>query len=75
MTLENMLKLFHDNWLEDGGWAVIGIDHYAENEEVYLGQNMSVFTWQQGLLKNGKRHGKMLVSVISTTGLQEERVV
>ena len=27
---ENMLKLFHDNWLEDGGWAVIGIDHYAE---------------------------------------------
>tara|TARA_B100000161_G_scaffold260317_1_gene227179 strand:+ start:160 stop:786 length:627 start_codon:yes stop_codon:yes gene_type:complete len=49
---ENMLKLFHDNWLEEGGWAVIGIDHYAENEDSlswpeYVGVNMATRTTEQ----------------------------
>ena len=49
---ENMLKLFHDNWLEDGGWAVIGIDHYAENEDSlswpdYVGVNMATRTTKE----------------------------
>tara|TARA_B100002051_G_scaffold108293_1_gene103288 strand:- start:3315 stop:3941 length:627 start_codon:yes stop_codon:yes gene_type:complete len=52
---ENMLKLFHDYWLNDSGWAVIGIDHYAENEDSlswpdYVGVHMSTRTteqWQQ----------------------------
>ena len=50
---ENMLKLFHDHWLEDGGWAVIGIDHYTENEDS-LSWRICRCSWQQGLLKNGK---------------------
>ena len=52
---ENMLKIFHDYWLTDYGWAVIGIDHYAENEDSlswpdYVGVHMSTRTtvqWQQ----------------------------
>ncbi len=49
---ENMLKLFHYNWLEEGGWAVIGIDHYAENEDSlswpeYVGVNMATRTTEQ----------------------------
>ena len=49
---ENMLKLFHDNWLEDGGWAVIGIDHYAENEDSlswpeYVGVHMATRTTKE----------------------------
>ena len=30
---EKMLKIFHDIWLKSGGMAVIGIDHYLENED------------------------------------------
>ena len=52
---ENMLKIFHDYWLTDNGWAVIGIDHYTENEDSlswpdYVGVHMSTRTtvqWQQ----------------------------
>ncbi len=49
---ENMLKLFHDNWLAAGGWAVIGIDHYAENEDSLswpedVGVHMSTRTIEQ----------------------------
>ena len=58
---ENMLKLFHDNWLTDSGWAVIGIDHYAENEDSlswpdYVGGHMSTRTteqWQQAWMDAG----------------------
>ena len=58
---ENMLKLFHDNWLTDSGWAVIGIDHYAENEDSlswpdYVGVHMSTRTteqWQQAWMDAG----------------------
>ena len=71
---EYMLKLFHDNWLEDGGWAVIGIDHYAENEDSlswpeYVGVHMATRT-----TKEWEKRGKMLVSSISITGLPEARV-
>tara|TARA_B100001250_G_scaffold414358_1_gene452200 strand:+ start:6899 stop:7519 length:621 start_codon:yes stop_codon:yes gene_type:complete len=49
---ENMLKEFYDNWLENGGWAVIGIDHYAENQDSlewpnHVGVNMATRTIQQ----------------------------
>ena len=58
---ENMLRLFHDNWLTDSGWAVIGIDHYAENEDSlswpdYVGVHMSTRTteqWQQAWMDAG----------------------
>ena len=30
---DEMLKLFFNDWLNEGGWAVIGIDHYLENED------------------------------------------
>ena len=58
---ENMLKLFDDNWLTDSGWAVIGIDHYAENEDSlswpdYVGVHMSTRTteqWQQAWMDAG----------------------
>ena len=49
---ESMLKSFHDDWLNDGGWAVIGIDHYAENEDSlswpdYVGVNMATRSTEQ----------------------------
>ena len=30
---KSMLQSIHDDWLSEGGWAVIGIDHYTEHEE------------------------------------------
>ena len=30
---KQMLQSIHDDWLSNNGWAVIGIDHYAEHEE------------------------------------------
>jgi hypothetical protein len=30
---KSMLQSIHDDWLEQNGWAVIGIDHYAEHED------------------------------------------
>ena len=49
---ESMLKTFYEKWLKAGGWAVIGIDHYAENEDSlswpeYVGVNMSTRTTEQ----------------------------
>ena len=49
---EQMLQLFHDNWLKEGGWAVIGIDHYMENEDSlswpeHVGVNMATRTINQ----------------------------
>ena len=51
---DEMLKLFFDDWLKDGGWAVIGIDHYLENEESlswpeHVGVNMTTKSIQQWL--------------------------
>ncbi len=58
---ENMLRLFHDDWLVDGGWAVIGIDHYAEHEDSlswpeHVGVNMatrSIQQWRDAWLNAG----------------------
>ena len=49
---ENMLKLFYRDWLQKEGWAVIGIDHYAENVESlswpeYVGVEMATRTIDQ----------------------------
>ena len=49
---ESMLKTFYEKWLKDGGWAIIGIDHYAENEDSlswpeYVGVNMATRTTEQ----------------------------
>ena len=30
---KKMLQSIHDEWLAEDGWAVIGIDHYAEHED------------------------------------------
>ena len=35
---KNMLQSIHDDWLEQNGWAVIGIDHYAEHEHIKANQ-------------------------------------
>ena len=50
----SMLKAFAENWLEEGGWAVIGIDHYQENTESLdwpeaVGVHMTTFSEQQWL--------------------------
>jgi len=49
---EKMLQVFYDDWLKDGGWAVIGIDHYMENEDSlswpeHVGVNMATRTINQ----------------------------
>ena len=49
---ESMLKIFYEKWLKAGGWAVVGIDHYAENEDSlswpeYVGVNMATRTTEQ----------------------------
>jgi len=49
---EKMLQLFYDDWLKEGGWAVIGIDHYMENEDSlswpeHVGVNMATRTINQ----------------------------
>ena len=49
---ENMLKLFYRDWLQKEGWAVIGIDHYAENVDSlswpeYVGVEMATRTIDQ----------------------------
>ncbi|MEC7256151.1 MAG: class I SAM-dependent methyltransferase, partial [Candidatus Thermoplasmatota archaeon] len=51
---DEMLKLFFNDWLNEGGWAVIGIDHYLENEESlswpeHVGVNMTTKSIQQWL--------------------------
>ena len=51
---QNMLKLFFDQWINSGGWAVIGIDHYLENEESltwpeHVGVNMTTLSIDQWL--------------------------
>ena len=28
-----MLATFRESWLQPGGWAVVGVDHYAEHED------------------------------------------
>ena len=49
---EKMLQVFNDDWLKEGGWAVIGIDHYMENEDSlswpeHVGVNMATRTINQ----------------------------
>ena len=49
---QQMLQSIHDDWLAEGGWAVIGIDHYAEHEESLgwpeaLDVHMSTFSEQE----------------------------
>jgi hypothetical protein len=52
-----MLTKIHDEWLEDGGWLVAGIDHYLEHEasldwpitlNVYM-TTMSIEEWENTL--------------------------
>ena len=49
---QQMLQSIHDDWLAENGWAVIGIDHYAEHEESLgwpeaLDVHMSTFSEQE----------------------------
>ena len=49
-----MLKLFFDKWISDGGWAVIGVDHYLEHEESlgwpeHVGVRMTTLSTEQWL--------------------------
>ena len=51
---QNMLKVFFEQWIHPGGWAVIGIDHYRENEESltwpeHVGVNMTTLSINQWL--------------------------
>ena len=51
---KKMLQSIHDEWLAEDGWAVIGIDHYAEHEESLswpeaLDVHMSTFLKRSGL--------------------------
>lgn len=47
-----MLRLFCDEWINYGGWAVIGIDHYLEHEESlgwpeHVGVKMTTLSTEQ----------------------------
>ena len=47
-----MLRLFCDEWINHGGWAVIGIDHYLEHEESlgwpeHVGVKMTTLSTEQ----------------------------
>ena len=49
-----MLKLFFQEWINVGGWAVIGIDHYLEHEESlgwpeHVGVRMTTLSIEQWL--------------------------
>ena len=51
---QNMLKLFFEQWINPCGWAVIGIDHYLENQESltwpeHVGVNMTTLSINQWL--------------------------
>lgn len=51
---QNMLKVFFEQWIQPQGWAVIGIDHYLENEESltwpeHVGVNMTTLSINQWL--------------------------
>ena len=51
---KEMLKLFFREWINDGGWAVIGIDHYLEHEESlgwpeHVGVRMTTLSTEQWL--------------------------
>ena len=47
-----MLRLFYNEWINHGGWAVIGIDHYLEHEESlgwpeHVGVKMTTLSTEQ----------------------------
>jgi SAM-dependent methyltransferase len=49
-----MLATFRNTWLEPGGWAVVGVDHYAEHEDSLdwpekVGVHMTTMTEAQWL--------------------------
>lgn len=51
---KTMLKNFYQDWINAEGWAVIGIDHYQENEESLswpkqVGVKMATLSTQQWL--------------------------
>jgi len=60
------LRTLREAWLNDGGWAVIGVDHYAENEACHdwsssLNVHMAMHSmddWVEGMEKAGFRHIK-----------------
>jgi trans-aconitate methyltransferase len=48
----SMLKEFYNDWVEENGWVVIGVDHYRENEDSLrwpeqVGVNMTTLSKQQ----------------------------
>ncbi|MDP6870525.1 MAG: class I SAM-dependent methyltransferase [Candidatus Poseidoniaceae archaeon] len=62
-----MLKSIHDEWLNDGGWLVAGVDHYLENPDSlnwpeHVGVHMttlSIEQWKQGMIAAGFSKIKM----------------
>jgi trans-aconitate methyltransferase len=64
---QDMLTKIHDEWLEDGGWLVAGIDHYLEHEasldwpitlNVYM-TTMSIEEWKNTLKIAGFKNLKV----------------
>ncbi len=58
---QEMLTKIHDEWLEDGGWLVAGVDHYLEHEaslewpgqlDVHM-TTMSIDEWKIALQNAG----------------------
>ena len=56
-----MISIIHDEWLEDGGVLVAGVDHYLEHEESltwpeHVGVNMttlSISQWKDAMINAG----------------------
>ncbi|HHZ73646.1 MAG TPA: class I SAM-dependent methyltransferase [Candidatus Poseidoniales archaeon] len=64
---QEMLTKIHDEWLEDGGWLVAGVDHYLEHEASLDWPNtlnvhmttMSIDEWKTLMEKAGFRNIKI----------------
>ncbi len=56
-----MISIIHDNWLNDGGTLVAGVDHYKEHEESltwpeHVGVHMttlSIAQWKEAMVSAG----------------------
>jgi trans-aconitate methyltransferase len=64
---QEMLTIIHDEWLENGGWLVAGVDHYQEHEQslqwpkqlqVHM-TTMTINEWKSAMQKAGFQHIKV----------------
>ncbi|MDP6742799.1 MAG: class I SAM-dependent methyltransferase [Candidatus Thalassarchaeaceae archaeon] len=64
---QEMLAIIHDEWLENGGWLIAGVDHYKEHEQslqwpkqlqVHM-TTMTINEWKSAMENAGFEHIKV----------------